>query len=122
MPSTTKPGKNGDGAADLGLRGSGHPNKLLIRDYAEPKGTGLLFRAETEIRLTAKNRAAFAKLRKLLNKRPSTRATNRAIVRILHDQVDRLRDDPEEARKAKNMFSAAFDVLPRGKGVKPIRA
>lgn len=96
-------------ADQLGIRGSGHHNLVIITDYA----TGdKIFRAETEIHQVG-HEAAFAQLEVLLAKGASDPATNREIVGILHGVVDAMPETkvPDGKQRAKAIFSAAFGVL-----------
>lgn len=81
-------------------RGTGRPNKLLIKDYAETRGG--TFRVETDVELTAPE---FKQLQGWLDD-PS--ASTKTIVAFLHKKVDD--QDKSGKENAKKMFSAAFDL------------
>jgi len=116
MPQTATTGKKvAEGLQNeadvIGIRGAGHHNLLFIRDYATGEKT---FRAETEIRLNDKNRAAFSRLEELLKNKPQSAADTKEIVGILHREVDAMPDGPlgvEGKKRAKAIFSAAFGLI-----------
>lgn len=88
-------------------RGSGHPNKLLIHDYATGDVT---FRVETEIRRTKANATMFNALVKLVRKKVRTGKDNQTAVELASALVDGLRTPATEAKAAKAMFKAALNV------------
>lgn len=115
MPAVDTEGKHGIGTVPP--RGIGHPNLLLIKDFGPLAGGDRYFRAETEIHVTKANEVDFRRLEELLAKQ-MTGPVRGEIVKILHRLVDALRSDPVEAQKAKNMFAAAFDMLPKQQPLK----
>jgi hypothetical protein len=82
--------------------GTGRPNHLLIRDYAEISGG--TFRVETDVRLTTEQ---FDALRSLLEQPDPNK---KAIVDFLHKEVDAQDTPGKDKESAKRMFSAAFDL------------
>lgn len=92
------------------IRGSGHANRLLIRDYAEENPATIL-RVETEIRRSEVNKADFDKIEELLQQQ-ETEDRNKAIVKLCHKLVDGLRSSPRGRKTAKDMFSVAFNLPP----------
>ena len=85
------------------ITGTGRPNLLLIRDYAE--NGGARFRVETDVTLDT---VEFKLLRSLLEDRTPVNLTE--IVNLLHTIVDREPTSLPEKENAKRMFSAAFAV------------
>jgi hypothetical protein len=73
-----------------GARGTGRPNKILMKDYASHEGWR--FRVETDVRLDTND----AELRALLDKPQDAPTGSHA----------------QEKDNAKKMFSAAFGLLP----------
>ena len=88
-----------------GARGTGRPNKILMKDYASHEGWR--FRVETDVRLDTND----AELRALLDK-PQDAPTRQAIVTLLHCKVENTGSHAQEKDNAKKMFSAAFGLLP----------
>jgi hypothetical protein len=96
-------GRTGGNGPRKPVRGGGHANLLLIKDFANPKQ--MIFRAETEVFLTSD--AQFNSLRKWLDKR---RSNNKKIEELLHRRVDAFGTSSKDRRTAKNIFSAALDL------------
>jgi hypothetical protein len=88
------------------VRGSGHANRLLIRDFASENPATIL-RVETEIRRSETNKTDFDRIEKLLQKE-ETDERNKQIVELCHKLVDGLRGSPRGRNTAKDMFSVAF--------------
>ena len=108
MTATIREGSAvGSPVEQLGTLGTGRPNKLLLRDYANDEGW--LFRVETDVYLDTQKE--FDDLRGWLEL-PQNPATNQEIVRFLHSKVETTKIDPHEKDKAKKMFSAGFGLLP----------
>lgn len=85
------------------ITGTGRPNKLLIRDYAETSRGS--FRVETDVDLDP---VEFKLLRSLLE--DPTPVNRVEIINFLHGKVDNGNKSHREKENAKKMFSAAFDV------------
>lgn len=94
-------------AVHAGPRGSGHPNKILMTDYATGDVT---FQVETEIRRTKANAKMFNALVKIVKKKIRAAKDNQAAVELAYALVDGLRTPALEARAAKAMFKAALMV------------
>jgi len=88
----------------------GHHNLLFIKDYATGEQ---IFRAETEIHLTEKNQGDFERLEALLNGALGP-AESREAVDILHRQVNEVSGDEAGKKRARDIFSAAFGLPPKG--------
>jgi hypothetical protein len=88
------------------VRGSGHANRLLIRDYAAENPATIL-RVETEIRRSELNKVKFDQIANLLQE-AETEARNAKIVKLCHQLVEDLRGAPRGRKTAKDMFSVAF--------------
>jgi hypothetical protein len=101
MTMLTQEGPNA--AAPVQILGTGRPNKLLIRDYAETFGAR--FRVETDVEL---DQVEFKLLRSLLE--DPTPVNLSEAVNFLHGKVDKEGTTPRERENAKKMFSAAFAV------------
>jgi hypothetical protein len=89
--------------APVQIRGTGRPNKLLIRDYAEAPGAR--FRVETDVEL---DQVEFKLLRSLLEDPSPVNLSE--VVNFLHTKVDQEGTTLREKENAKKMFSAAFAV------------
>ncbi len=104
MTATTMTGKAA--GSPLEPRGTGRPNKILMRDYAN--GEGWLFRVETDVHLDEED---FNELRPLLAQ-PPIPETSQRIVRLLHAKVEKESSGWKDKDDAKKMFSAGFGLLP----------
>ncbi len=88
-------------------RGSGRPNKLVIRDYATGSVT---VQVETAIHMNATNAALIDELIVLLAKPSKSTAEIARMKKIAHDEIDLMGTPPAEAAAAKSMFTKAFNV------------
>ena len=101
MTMMTRERPNAD--APLQITGTGRPNKLLIRDYAEAGAAR--FRVETDVALDP---VELKLLRSLLE--DPTPINLGEVVNFLHTKVDREGTTLGEKQNAKQMFTAAFAV------------
>ena len=95
--------------AELDYRGTGHPNEVMLVDYAL-RPVRRTFRAETEIDLTGDaNEAAYNRLVELLSTpKPREDRVRAEIVSLLSGQVDMTGTTRQDKDQAKKMFAAAF--------------
>jgi hypothetical protein len=100
---TTLTQERPNAVAPVRTLGTGRPNKLLIRDYAETPGAR--FRVETDVEL---DQVEFKLLRSLLE--DPTPVNLSEVVNFLHTKVDKEGTSHGERETAKKMFSAAFAV------------